>query len=297
MDYEEIKGALNDYADVPPTDSPSESVTRDDGSLLSMPEPADAARVSDKVDWALKDPTPEEEAAVVAAKPHEDSIPYEKWKGDHDRLKHLEHEAQQLRHERELIGDAAKAGYGNNLEEYQRDNELARTNGYGSIEAYRDLVHYSRNLQQRNDLTDHAKTELLRAHQRNLHSEAMLREAHGLLRSVSNQTLGQQIASTRAQFEDISDEHWKPIEGLLRQMKPEGVRKVAEAFAPLLKTTTKAAEQKAVAGYIEKKAAAAASATPEGRGGNPPPVTGSSNWRDNVGKAWSVLFNEAGRTG
>jgi len=290
-DFEE--GAENILADAPPADSTDTNIDAnelDTDQELVSPEPEHLDTETEDADQP--EATPEREGYIPRAR--FDEVNTER-KLEAEARARLEAELQQARAEKELLTKAHAAGYAD-INEYQRWDNWAKANNYGSIEAYNELSAYSNTLNQRvldGDLSEESRLELYQARQERLQLKSEVEQARQLLKTVQTNTLDQTIASAKAQFE-VSEEQWKPIEDLMRKIgNPAGVQEVIKTFAPVLRTSTKKAATDAVIEHNEKKSAERNSPVPMSRG-KASPVSSAKDDMSWKNKSFTQLAREAG---
>lgn len=248
------EGAVKGYADASPADSDDEA--RGDS-------PADRPTVSVGPENG-GDNYPE------AQDGREAFIPRDRFDQVNGRAQQLDRELQWHRDHSALVQRALTAGY-RDLDDFQRDDNWARSQGFHGIDEYRAAAGRDRGGSPsagRGDLNESVRADLMHDKLDRLRSRQEIQQVRGLLQSVQRATVDHALTSARQQFDHVDPEHWAKIELLCRDIgHPEGVHRVLTTFGPVMEAARKSAAEQAVIDHTSRRASAGQGAPPpEGRG-------------------------------
>ena len=185
--------------------------------------------------------------------------------------------------------DAAALGIADRSQ-YQALVKEAAAYGYPDARAYLDAVQQQQAVQQemaqiqdRYDLTDEAKAELIAAKQERLQNAQQLAQARYLNQQMLERTLETAVTEAKTMIgQDLPPE----LEALLRQSSPENIKVAAKSIKALLDGNAK----NSVAEYAAIKAKDAQIPAPEGRGGDPPAPRRAAGGKDFKETSFSSLL-------
>ncbi|MGO8672241.1 MAG: hypothetical protein ACLQVD_12850 [Capsulimonadaceae bacterium] len=277
---DEIEGAINTDAAVPPTDSEFTNNPQDVEAVDGQEGLAD-----EHVDTQGSEGGEDSEEG--------EAIPYEQYRETAARAERYEQEARYYQQQAELR-HAQSLGFAS-VEAYESANAWARANNYPNVEAFHahleemnQLQAYAASLERRTDLSAEARQELLSARQQQAAINQQMRALSQQVQFVQNQTLDHAIGQAKAELGPLDPE----LEALLRGSSPQIVQRATAA----LKRQMQQAASNRVAEYAARKQRTQTLPSPEGRCGSaPPPAPGPrGSWRKST---FADLIFGTGRTG
>ena len=295
---ENIEGAVNNSSDAPPASEPNTPAAALAPDLGSQSVPETKVSPAQPVNGAAEGDTAGIEAgnaAEAAESPEaiavrEKFIPRERFEQVNTRYKELEAQQATVQRENQEWREAASLGL-QSVEQYHAIVQEAQNYGYPDARSYIAAVQQSQALQaeisainERFDISDEAKQELVAAKQERLQNQQQLQQAQYLNRQMLQRTLNTSITEARA---TIGVDHLpEELEDIFRQSPPEIIAQTAKAIKALMATHV----SNGVAEYAANKVKAEAIPAAEGRGGDPPAPARSSGSKDFKNTSFSQLL-------
>ena len=295
---ENIEGAVNNSSDAPPASEPNTPAAALAPDLGSQSVPETKVSPAQPVNGAAEGDTAGIEAGIAAEAAEspeaiavrEKLIPRERFEQVNTRYKELEAQQATVQRENQEWREAASLGL-QSVEQYHAIVQEAQNYGYPDARSYIAAVQQSQALQaeisainERFDISDEAKQELVAAKQERLQNQQQLQQAQYLNRQMLQRTLNTSITEARA---TIGVDHLpEELEDIFRQSPPEIIAQTAKAIKALMATHV----SNGVAEYAANKVKAEAIPAPEGRGGDPPAPARSSGSKDFKNTSFSQLL-------
>jgi hypothetical protein len=226
-------------------------------------------------------------ADPVVKKVAEKNVPYERFEVVNKKAQETEQKLKEAEQREAMLHRAYASGYAT-IEAYQAADTWARANNYAGIEGYRahqeeqaELQRYTASLDQRDDLSDAARSELLVARQQQVETQKQQRELNAQIEYLRSHTLEQSIETARLSLGGSLDPE---LETILRSSEAPVVHRVTAAFkrqqdtrVAALEAELKAVRAQTAAAVVNGKGEYAATKLrqqqtppPEGRGGQAP---------------------------
>lgn len=295
---ENIEGAVNNSSDAPPASEPNTPAAALAPDLGSQSVPETKVSPAQPVNGAAEGDTAGIEAGIAAEAAEspeaiavrEKLIPRERFEQVNTRYKELEAQQATVQRENQEWREAASLGL-QSVEQYHAIVQEAQNYGYPDARSYIAAVQQSQALQaeisainERFDISDEAKQELVAAKQERLQNQQQLQQAQYLNRQMLQRTLNTSITEARA---TIGVDHLpEELEDIFRQSPPEIIAQTAKAIKALMATHV----SNGVAEYAANKVKAEAIPAAEGRGGDPPAPARSSGSKDFKNTSFSQLL-------
>lgn len=264
-------------------DDPEEFERLAAGAVDPNADPEPSSQAQDDADPAIP-------ATVV--KKAEGSVPYERFDQVNKKALEAEKLLSEARERETMLNRAYQSGY-STVEAYRAADTWAKANNYGSIEGYRahqeeqaELQRYTASLDQRDDLSDAARNELITARQQNIETRSAQREINEQMNMLRATTLEQSIEAARSTLGGLDPE----LENIFRGSDPQIVHsatqalkrqtdvRVADLEAQIaqLKAQSKGVATNAKGEYAATKLAQTKTPPPEGRGGASPTASATA---------------------
>jgi len=295
---ENIEGAVNNSSDAPPASEPNTPAAALAPDLGSQSVPETKVSPAQPVNGAAEGDTAGIEAGIAAEAAEspeaiavrEKLIPRERFEQVNTRYKELEAQQATVQRENQEWREAASLGL-QSVEQYHAIVQEAQNYGYPDARSYIAAVQQSQALHaeisainERFDISDEAKQELVAAKQERLQNQQQLQQAQYLNRQMLQRTLNTSITEARA---TIGVDHLpEELEDIFRQSPPEIIAQTAKAIKALMATHV----SNGVAEYAANKVKAEAIPAAEGRGGDPPAPARSSGSKDFKNTSFSQLL-------